>query len=193
MYKEKINWWWFLLIAGVLLPCLILVGDNGFLLNNVVLYRYFVAGLNLFVGLLFNFFTIAFLVFAFKLNGGWLNKSNYGVIFYLIFGLICITLFLLPYIFDSSEGIPSPARRYLDTSDQFELDDFIFLVSNFLILILFLIFYFSNFPLKTIKNGPQRRPHLWQLVPISNRNFIHFTYRSFSLVTHFSKEGIPHF
>jgi hypothetical protein len=154
MYKEKINWWWFLFVSGVLLPGLMLFNSNSVFLYNVVLYRYFIAGLNPFVGLLFNFLLIGIITIGFKAIGIWLKKNKYAIISYVLLGLFCLVLFLPPFIFDHSEVISGPIpRRYIDTSDKIEIDRLFFAASYFSILVVFLIFYILNFPRRLKKTA----------------------------------------
>jgi hypothetical protein len=154
MYREKINWWWFLLISGVLLPCLILFNDNDIFLYNVVLYRYFIAGLNPFVGLLFNFFLIGIVTIGFKATGNWLKKNKYATIFYLLLGAFCIVLFLPPFIFDRSEITSgSVPRLHIDTSNDSDVNQLFFIASYFSIVVVFFIFYAFNFPVRVIKTA----------------------------------------
>ena len=194
MYKEKINWWWFLFVSGVLLPGLMLFNSNSVFLYNVVLYRYFIAGLNPFVGLLFNFLLIGIITIGFKAIGIWLKKNKYAIISYVLLGLICLVLFLPPFIFDHSEVISGPIpRRYIDTSDKIEIDRLFFAASYFSILVVFLIFYVLNFPRRLSKNGPQVKAGSLTVGFLLNSNLIHFTNGSRSFITYFTKKRIFHF
>jgi hypothetical protein len=143
MYKEKVNWWWFLLLAGIIIPITLKLFRNIGPYYNF-LNHFTITGLNPFFIYIMHFLTILILCILFKLIK---NKRSY----YLFGAIVILSLFVIDFFMvDSqilSEGIP---RRYIDnTSNIYSGLQLPFVnIITLSILIIFLIF---NFP----KNKPE--------------------------------------
>ena len=97
---------------------------------------------------------IGIVTIGFKATGNWLKKNKYATIFYLLLGAFCIVLFLPPFIFDRSEITSgSVPRLHIDTSNDSDVNQLFFIASYFSIVVVFLIFYAFNFPVRVIKTA----------------------------------------
>jgi hypothetical protein len=148
LYKEKVNWWWFLLIGEIIVLVLFSINKYVPLLDNIIFRQYFIVGLNPFVPLVFNFFLLFFMSIAFKISHSFQGKSNAGLIIYLILGLITTALLLPIHILDPFNSVGIYPRRYVDVTNDSTNSGAFYLVWSYFLAALFLFFYIKNFPKK---------------------------------------------
>ena len=147
MHKEKINWWWFLLLNGVLIPSLFYVLANRFGALGVFTHL-LIAGFNPFIVQVFNFIVFLFICVLFKAIQKIRTKGNAYLITYIILG-ISVFLLLLPMFFESSSNIGnvSASRRYIDFSPESMSSNYLpMIILDITIILVFIIFYSINFP-----------------------------------------------
>lgn len=114
MYKEKINWWYFLFVAGLFIPL------SGYAIHNhFILLPYFntlfIAGINPYLASIFNFIIVFFICVLFKLLYKTRLPKKVIQISYIGFGAVII-FSLLYWQFFSIVHFPEGVypRRYID-------------------------------------------------------------------------------
>jgi hypothetical protein len=154
MNKEKISWWWFVLLAGLIVPAGEYAITRHFFFIGF-LRNYFVTGMNPVLSpVVFLFFTIIICI-LFKILVR--IESPAGKPVYLVIAL-AISLLLSPIYLPGMHMVADEhTRRYIDLhpGTAKEGDSFIFgpIFWNALILLLFLLFVVINFP---SKNGRRK-------------------------------------
>lgn len=146
--KEKLNWWWFLLIGGILIPA-IFFGVFKMMPIYVYFSQYYITGLNPYVSHFFNFFLVFLICILFKIINKW-NSTKASVLYFLLSaGILFLSLYsFLPYneLLEDSDK----SRQYVVFSIRGKAkENYYYWVPSVFIVCTFVFFCIKNFPSKS--------------------------------------------
>ena len=152
--KEILNWWWFLFIAGVVIP-IVNILFAPFPASYGFFRGLFVEGLNPYLGNVLSFFVILMMYIVFKM----LLRIPFPItitrILYILSGLAVLYLFLEFLIPRNVEIYKAPHRSYIDYSQTVSFNKhnvhdnhsiFHYMIHIVLAVLTFILFFLINFP-----------------------------------------------
>ena len=160
MMRVKPDWWWFLLLTGILIPaCYYLLTKQIFVFG--LIYGTSIIGFNPLISFIFlNFIPVLAITISFKTLNSLQIEFRIARLVHILAGLI-VTVFILGGFFHwhvHNIG-EDPARSHHDylknlpgIREQMASE---YYLANFAILIIFLWFFFRNFPKHFKRNKTQ--------------------------------------
>ena len=149
MRKEKISWWWFLFIAGIIIPFFEILINHEIAYPGI-LHSFFVEGMNPVFGKIFYFLLISIAFIFFRLTYK-IKNSGLSRFVYVIFGLAVLLLIFPFYVFDKYAAKNENVRSWVSYNPVRQFPQTIFSSNNFwdiTLMIIFLFFLIVNFPMK---------------------------------------------
>lgn len=153
---EKINWWWFLLTCGILIPGVEYL-VTGFPSAYLFSYKYFIRGLNPFIFSVFGILVYFLFTAAFKLLLRINVSKVVNRVLYILVG-VCFIYAFLDKIFLGTQALQSSDSNFVVFDSPLSgkhASGFWYYFFEIIIVLIFLSFFVINFPTqpdkKTIK------------------------------------------